>query len=74
MSRKMKKWLKGYLSAGRIVKMELRTFSLSSVSFPTWRLEMSKKVKTWLKSYPSGGRLVNMDFATFSHFLHGGGR
>ena len=74
MSRKMKKWLKGYLSAGSIVKMDVCTFSLSSVSFPTWRWEMSRKVKTWFKSYPSGGRLVKMDLATFSLFLHGGGR
>ena len=28
MSRKVKKWIKSYPSAGRLVKMALRTFSL----------------------------------------------
>ena len=68
MSRKVKKWLKSYPSAGRLVKMNCRTLSL----FVRGGWGMSIQVKKWLKSYPSAGRLVKMDFHIFSLFLHGG--
>ena len=69
MRRKVKKWLKSYPSAGRLVKMDFRTI----YCFPTWRWEMRRKVRKWRNSYPSAGRLVKMDFPTFSLFLDAGG-
>ena len=62
MCRKVEKWLKRYPDAGRLVKMNFRTFSL----FLHGGGKMSRKVKKWLKRYPSAGRLVKMAVCTFS--------